>query len=271
MISFKAKLLLVSVSSMFALSCATRTLDEGDKKLANPTGYLPKKQYYSSIYASTTKMAKASRLINSGHYADAQKVLNSLLKARKNVSGAYYLKGYICMLEKRYEMAKYLYGKLKGKESYQIGINNNLGVISLIEDDLDSAIYYFNKVLKEDPYYLPALMNRGRIALRYGLYEKAYEDMSRAYSSNDDDPDVLLLYGVALRGLRKYTEAKKILTKISGTREGLYNLGLLYYEDLKDWKNSKKIFEKYLRSGSSFGQGDMAETYLSRARGKLDK
>jgi len=48
-------------------------------------------------------------------------------------------------------------------------------------------------------------------------------------------------------------------------------LGLVYYEDLRNWKMAKKIFEKYLATGRPFKRGDMARTYLERAREKLSK
>lgn len=272
MISSSLKYSLIIILAIMAFSCKTPVKDDSESgEFKKTSGYLPKKDYFSSIPSKSTEIGRAAKLIKGRYFTKAHEILNQLLKKRKNVNGAYYLKGYICMLEKRYDMARFMFDKLRGKGSYEVAVHNNLGVIHLFEEDLETAVYHFEKALKLDPYYLPALVNRSRISLRFGLFAKAYEDLSRAISSNEDDGDILLLYAISLRGLKKYTEAKEILTKLVGTREGLYNLGLLYYEDLQDWENAKKTFEKYLRSGPSFGEEDMAETYLSRARGKVSK
>jgi tetratricopeptide (TPR) repeat protein len=262
-----------ATSDHYKLDKNEKSLDDIEEESASerPTDYLPKGAYFASLGRGKGLLDKAAQLVEKKRYAEAHKVVNEMLKKRENVDGAYYYKAYIAILEKKYEMARYMFDKLKGKKKFIAAINNNLGVIFMKEGSKENAIYHYSVALKRSPYFFPALVNRARMRLEAGLYRKAYEDMSRALSVNNKEEDVILLHGIAARGVKLYKEAEESLKRLRNTREGLYNLGLLYYEDMKDWRKAIDAFEKYLKKGSGFGEGDMAEKYISRARSKLSE
>ena len=233
--------------------------------------FKPISKYYAVLNVGNEVMNKAARFVKRKQFKKAHAVLNNLLKERKNRGGVYYYKFYIYILEKKYELAKFLAEKIKKRKVYEYGINNNLGIIALLEDEVDkeTALFYFTKILNKCPYYYPALVNRGILYLESGLFERALKDLEIAAEINSKDVAVMMAYGNAQRGAGQFDEAVEIFSKLVGHREGLYNLGLVYYEDLKDWKKADKTFGRYLESGSTFGKNDMAETYYNKTREKL--
>jgi len=228
-------------------------------------------KYYAILDTGVDPMDKAARLIKDKHYQEAHTALNTMLKKKINSEGVYYYKGYIYLLEKKYDLAKFMYKKVKSREEYIPAINNNLGVIAILEGEKDEAYFLFSKVLKTYEYYFPALVNRGFLYLESGLFERAQEDLEIATLISPNDYEVSMAFGVALRGAGFFDDAEKIFTKLSVDPNGLYNLGLLYYEDKQDWKKAINAFDKYLSLGVPRKRGDMARNYLKKAKEKLSE
>jgi len=239
---------------------------ERSRKLFLPTG-----DYYAVIARHDSALNRAARLLKRKYFKKAHDVLNQMIRKNKNRDGAYFYKAYVYIQEKKYEMAKYWYEKVKENEEYNSAINNNLGVIAILEGSEEEAYYLFNGVLKKSPYYFPSLVNRGFISLNSGLFEQAHEDLSMAVRIENKDENLLMALGIAQRGIGNFEEARDTFTKLSGYPEGLYNLGLVYYEDLQNWKRAARAFKKYLASGFSIKRGDLAETYLKKAEEKMSE
>src|SRR5690606_11395605 len=99
--------------------------------------------------------------------------------------------------EKKYDIAKFMYKKVDDREEYIPAIENNLGVIAALENDMETAFFYFNKLLNKYPYYFPTLANRGIIFLQYGLFKNAEEDLEIANSIRPDEKEILMAYGIS--------------------------------------------------------------------------
>lgn len=257
------------VAFFLLCSCATSKKDAkvSFSKEEGKSIFSPIDNYSPAMNIGDDLLSKAIKLIKEKKFERAHEKLNSMLKKKMNVEGAYFFKAYAYIIEKKFEMARFIFDKIKDEPAFSPAINNNLGVLSKIDGSKEEALYFFNKALDQSPYYYPALVNRGFLYADFGLYEKAYVDLSNAVYISKEDYPVLLAFGVAQRGIAFYEDAKKTFDSLRKHREALYNLGLIYFEDMNNMDMAAKIFEEYISSGPASDEKDLAMKYLKKARG----
>ncbi len=87
-----------------------------------------------------------------------------------------------------------------------------LGYTSEHADPATSASYY-REGLKHQPTNPDLILGLGRIGLNQGRAREATADASRVLSRNPDNPDAMLLSGLALSRLDRLAEARQILER----------------------------------------------------------
>lgn len=130
------------------------------------------------------------------------------------------------------------------------------GLIALASGDDALAFQAFLKATQEDPRDATARLNMGAVLLRAGAYTKAAEQYRAISQILPDDSEAALGLAAALRGEgdaqhpQKYEEARQILEKILERDPhyvgALYNLAILYADDLKRPADARPLFTRFL-------------------------
>ena len=143
----------------------------------------------------------------------------------------------------------------------------NLGVINMDQGDFLGALANFKRARDIDPTHLGANLNLGNIALQNFDYPFAEECYTAALTWDPANVDAKFGLAIAHRGNGDYDGAEKIylslLKKDPNNPKLLWDLGILYYDFMKDKAKSDPILERFLKT--KYGtkeQHQRAEIYL---------
>lgn len=114
--------------------------------------------------------------------------------------------------------------------------------------DREKARVFFEKALKLEPDFVPALQNLGIIALEEGEFEKALNYLERAHSVEPENVDVLkILYQIyGVKGDKK--KQYNILKKLTSLRPYNPNFWALYGRFLEEMGESDKGLDAFRRA-----------------------
>ena len=201
----------------------------------NNTGY---KNQLVVIYRVEKNYPAAIKQVRDILFKNADNV-----EAYKNLSGVYMDMG-------KYDLAKLVCANALKLNAKDPGIYNNLGLIYLKQNDPPGATGQFDKALKLNPNYMPALLNRAALALDHMDYRNAQRFLKRVLVQKPFDVQTLLSMAVAKRGLGENDAAKKLykgLIEADPTNpEPVYNLGVLYHLGYDKPKEALKYYASYL-------------------------
>lgn len=95
---------------------------------------------------------------------------------------------------------------------------------------------------------------------------KAIDAYDKALAMNAKDPNVLTDQGIMFRRIGQFENAIKKFRQASAVDanhvQSLFNLGIVYYEDIKDYAKAKSAWERYLALSPSGPQADFARSSL---------
>jgi len=144
--------------------------------------------------------------------------------------------------------ARLLLEKALEKNKDVAGLYNNLGVISLREDNLEAAYTYFKTAYAKDPKNANVLNNLGSIYVKYLDYGRAERMIEDAYSYMSDSPSVTNNYAIIKRVQGQYDQAaalyKKILDKDPRNVSTMLNYAILEIEYMKKYDDGVKLLNK---------------------------
>lgn len=147
-------------------------------------------------------------------------------------------------------------------------LHNNMGIVYLTEGEMRRAISSFKKSIELNRNYRVGLANLGSIYLEYGDYQRALEPLEAGYSlikgdlrkSGDQSVEIANNYAVALAGVGRGDEAKKIYERIldadSRNIGVLLNYATLLTKTLKQKAEARKAISrlKFVADGPKYTQ-----------------
>ena len=145
------------------------------------------------------------------------------------------------------------------------GLYNNLGVIDLREESLDSAYLNFKTAYSKDARNSNVLNNLGSIYIKYLDYGKAERLIEDAYSFMPDSLSVTNNYAILKRSLGQYEEAarlyKKVLDKDPRNVSTVLNYAILLIEYMKKYDEGERLLNKleFLESNEPYIRAKMTE------------
>jgi len=129
-------------------------------------------------------------------------------------------------------------------------LHNRLGLIALDQNDVLRAFQEFQRAVQVDPDYWDAYMNIGAMALNFRDYDTAVYAFELVLEQFQDNLDVRLSYGAALRGLDQLTDAEEqyrmVLNRDSQNLGAFYNLAILYQEGYADYATACGYYKNFL-------------------------
>jgi tetratricopeptide (TPR) repeat protein len=137
-------------------------------------------------------------------------------------------------------------------------LHNTCGIVDVEGGRVVEALARFERAFGIDPRLYEAWMNFGQITLSFRGYEDAERAFRGALEAQPSDYDARIGLGVALRGLRRFAEARaqwEAARTIAPERpEAWYDLGLLHQEhlggQLPDLTRAELFFETFVRKAS---------------------
>ena len=137
--------------------------------------------------------------------------------------------------------------------------------------DYQARIAEAEKIVARDPKNLQAWVSLGNDYFDTSQPQKAIEAYGKALELNPNNPDVLTDQGVMFRrvgwfdkALSNFEKAQQIDPK---HLQSLYNIGVVYLEDLKQPDKAFKAWGKYLEMDSTSPTAQQIKAVMERASG----
>jgi Flp pilus assembly protein TadD len=126
---------------------------------------------------------------------------------------------------------------------------NNLGLVALAKGNDQEAFQAFEKATALDGDHREAHLNQATVYLDCGDYKKAEREIRKAIEIDGDDPDAYVALGVALRGQKRFDDARAAYERALTTRPNhpaaLYDLGILYMDFQPDKAKARENLTLY--------------------------
>ena len=133
---------------------------------------------------------------------------------------------------------------------------------------LQSRIAELEKIVASDPKNVQAWVTLGNDYFDSQNPKKAIEAYSKALALNPDDPNVLTDQGVMFRAMGFYDKALANFEKAYKIKpdhlQSLFNMGIIYSQDLKQPVKAKALFEAVAQKGGNSDIGDQAREILKQ-------
>lgn len=185
------------------------------------------------------------------NFSGAQEEIKKVLFADPDNVEAYKTLALVFMDQKKFDMAKMTCANALKIDQKNAGVYNALGLVFLAQNDIRSGAAQFQTALDNDPGYSPALANLGSIALDHRDYNLAADCFGRLAKLKPSSPTALNAYAVALRGQKKYDEAKGVYQRVheldSTNTEVSFNLGVLYQKGYNDPTTAMRYYQDYIQ------------------------
>jgi tetratricopeptide (TPR) repeat protein len=126
---------------------------------------------------------------------------------------------------------------LKMPEVPKFMIWGNIANILEGQDKFEEALEYYNKILKAEPSYFPAMMDKASVLSKVGKFEEAIVCIDAAIELAPEEPGTHYTKGNILRDSGSFGAAKKCFLKTieidPKNRAALINLGNLFFYEQK--------------------------------------
>jgi tetratricopeptide (TPR) repeat protein len=126
---------------------------------------------------------------------------------------------------------------------------NNLGLVALARGNDQEAFADFEKAAALDGDHREAHLNQASVYLDCGDYKRAERELRKAIEIDGDDPDAYVALGVALRGQKRFDDARAAYEHALASRPNhppaLYDLGILYMDFQPDKAKARENLTLY--------------------------
>jgi Flp pilus assembly protein TadD len=139
--------------------------------------------------------------------------------------------------------------ELEPKAKSTAAVWNNLGLVALAKGNDQEAFQAFEKASALDGDHREAHLNQATVYLDCGDYKRAEREIRKAIEIDGDDPDAYVALGVALRGQKRFDDARaayeRALTARPNHPPALYDLGILYMDFQPDKAKARENLTLY--------------------------
>lgn len=145
-----------------------------------------------------TRLADALR--EAGRFEEAEAAARRALTAAPDSADAYRVLGSVYADQGRLRLAEIVLGTARRLNGKDPAILNALALVAMKQGSLRGAVGALEGALAIDPEHLPAVFNRGAIALAHRDYERAERLLARATALEPVSYEVWMAYAWALDG-----------------------------------------------------------------------
>jgi Flp pilus assembly protein TadD len=139
--------------------------------------------------------------------------------------------------------------ELDPKAKSTAAVWNNIGLVALARGNDQEAFQAFEKASALDSEHRESHLNQATVYLDCGDYKRAEREIRKAIEIDGDDPDAYVALGVALRGQKRFDDARAAYERALAARPNhppaLYDLGILYMDFQPDKAKARENFTLY--------------------------
>jgi tetratricopeptide (TPR) repeat protein len=109
---------------------------------------------------------------------------------------------------------------------------NLRGIITILEQEPEEAIKYFEEAIQRFPDYINGYANLAQVNLQLNRYEKALSTVTEALEKNPGDKDLVLIKARVLFRMARYEEALTFFENLEYNKQNLKQYVVQYYVSL---------------------------------------
>ena len=201
----------------------------------------------------------SSLLRDTGDYDDAVDVLRETVRVAGVSAKIYTELGLIYIAQKRLELAQLVLAKALELDAKDPAIYNALATLALRQGKAQEAFERFDAAASLDASYLDARFNKASVLLDAGDYARAKAELVAVVDKRPDDFQAQVSLGVAHRGLKEFTDAKKVWQRVvkeapkrsTSRADAMFDLAILELDFMEDPAGGKSDLERYLQEAPS--------------------
>ncbi len=215
--------------------------------------------------ASPKALSDLSKAFDSKNQKEIFAIAGQILSQNPNDPHALNILALYHIQKGEWGAARLLIERALEKNKDVAGLYNNLGVIDLREDSLESAYLNFKTAYSKDSRNSNVLNNLGSIYIKYLDYGKATRLIEDAYSYMPDSLSVTNNYAILKRSQGQFDESarlyKKVLDKDPRNVPALLNYAILLIEYMKKYDEGERLLNKleFLESNEPYIRTKMTE------------
>ncbi len=191
-----------------------------------------------------------------GDYQAAKISYTVALRLMGKMPEAYAGLGRVNLNEKDYNTAIENFARAQALDPYNPYLFLDMGKAYEGIGELGSAYNIYTNVAEKFPHISEAFYRIAGIIGRKNQHDKALAIVKEGLQNNPRDAKLYFAMGESYRHLGKYEEAIEAYSQAvkrggKGYIEGLLHIGNIYNRQLRNEKEAKKYFKKYIRSGGN--------------------
>ena len=193
--------------------------------------------------------------IKKGNELKGHSILSKLISKDPSFSPAYAAMSSSYLKRNKLELSEFIAkrGLDRGKEDSSL--TNLLGVIAYKRGKIVEAKRWLKRSLKQNPNFVPAIINRANISVYRGEYESAEAGLKRAISLKPDSGTAYTVLGILYRKQSRFKESEAALLKALDlnpeSAHSRYNLAVLKAKSQDDPGQALRLFHEVLQITSS--------------------
>jgi Flp pilus assembly protein TadD len=191
-------------------------------------------------------------LRESGKASEALEAARALLAKDGKNAAAFNALGLVYYRTNKLPLAESAFRRaieLEPKAKSSAAVWNNLGLVALARGNDQEAFQAFEKASALDGEHREAHLNQATVYLDCGDYKRAEREIRKAIEIDADDPDAYVALGVALRGQKRFDDARAAYERALAARPNhppaLYDLGILYMDFQQDKAKARENLTLY--------------------------
>lgn len=217
--------------------------------------------------ASSARVAIAQQTLVKGDVKQAETLAKQALARDPTNVGAYCVLAHAAVQKKDYRRARLVASQGFKLDAESPCLHHALGLVALSDNETAIALISFERAAAKDPRLLDARFQIAQISMGYKDFKKAITNYSAVTEVDPKSSAAFVNLGVALKGSGNFAEAEKAYLKAievagaNGSGEAHFNLGVLYFKNLRRDEDAKTHFKRYLQLADA-GSDDPAFAML---------
>jgi Tfp pilus assembly protein PilF len=214
--------------------------------------------------AATARIALAQQSLSAGDYDEATNLCQDALGHQPKNIAAYCVLAQSAVKQKDFQRARLL--AAQGLKIDKSGgcLHNVLGLVSLAEGNTGVALVSFESAVQNNPRLLEARFHIAQISMGFKDFKKAIDNYGAITQADPKNAAAFVNLGIAFKGSGRFPEAEKAYLQaieVGGATPAAalahYNLGVLYFRDMKRVEDAQSHLKRVLQ----IGDGDDGETF----------
>jgi tetratricopeptide (TPR) repeat protein len=202
----------------------------------------------------------ASLLRDAGDYEDAVAVLRDTVRLAGGANAKVYTElGLIYIQQKRLELAQLVLLKAVELDAKDPAVYNAMALLALKQNKSQEAFERFDHAVSLDASFIDARFNKASVLLDAGDYARAKVELLAIVDKRADDFAAQVALGVAQRGLKDHTQARKTWDRVikeapkrsTSRADAMFNVAMLKLDFLNDTSGGKADLDRYLQEAPS--------------------